>query len=418
GARVEKCPSVELSRALRDLDPAADKNNRDSCCEAALSKTERRTNCNHPRVRPQASIAIENASARTDDVLHLRLQHPPRRQLRLVHHLDHGFPAAHRKEEASEESGVGIEAARIVADAGIRGGNADLVVRAQRYEAFVNEAAVGVEIDEITVLRNAARADESRQALVVAAGDAVEHLVDDTVDAVIAGVIEWNAGRLRIRERKPGIVEALIAEARAGVVPGSDPVRARKAFGVLALVGQIARLRDEKGAAAKAGNGAGGKRRRLIGAVTSAGIAAEHGRLKCPLIRGLDADANAGSGQRIGRASGRKIGGEKRRPADRVVDEVRRRLALEKLAIRRHEAGANGEAVVEGVLLVPKRIEPSDRPGFEIRNRENIVEIRGTEKRPVGDEPVSVKFAALPSQKLLQVEVELRLKHSDRDGAR
>src|SRR5262249_59050375 len=121
-----------------------------------------------------------------------------------------GFAAAHREEEVSEESGVGIEPARIVADAGIGGGNADLVVGAQRYEACVNEAAVGVEIDEITVLRNAARADESRQALVVAAGDAVEHLIDDTVDAVIAGVIERNAGRLRVREREPGIVEALI----------------------------------------------------------------------------------------------------------------------------------------------------------------------------------------------------------------
>src|SRR5262249_13304918 len=218
-----------------------------------------------------------------------------------------GFAAAHREEEVSEESGVGIEPARIVADAGIGGGNADLVVRAQRYEAFVNEAAVGIEIDEIAVLRNAARADESRQALVVAAGDAVEHLVDDAVDAGISGVIERNSGRLRVREREAVVVETLIAETRARVVPGSDPVRAGKTFGVLALVGQIARLRDDEGAAAKARNGAGRKRRRLVGAVSSAGIAAEHGRLKCPLVDGLDAHANAGGGKRIGRSSGGKI---------------------------------------------------------------------------------------------------------------
>src|SRR6266404_2861871 len=267
-----------------------------------ILETQRRTDYDHPCVRPQASIAIENAGARTDDVLHLRLQRPPRRHLRLVHHLDHGFPAAHREEEVSEESGVGIEPARIVADAGVGGGNADLVVRAQGYEAFVNEAAVGIEIDEIAVLRNAAGAHESRQALVVAAGDAVEHLVDDAVDAGIAGVIERNAGRLRVREREAVIVETLVAEARAGVVPGSDPVRAGKASGVLALVGQIARLCDEEGAAAKARNGAGRKRRRLIGAVSSAGIAAEHGRLKGPLLGGLDAHANAGGGQRIVRS--------------------------------------------------------------------------------------------------------------------
>src|SRR5262249_55612066 len=258
---------------------------------------------------------------------------------------------------------------------------------------------------------------ESREALVVAAGDAIEHLIDDAVDAVIAGVTERNAGRLRVREREAGIVEALIAEARAGVVPGSDPISARKAFGVLALIGQIARLRDEKGAAAKAGNGAGRKRRRLIGAVASAGIAAEHGRLKCPLVDGRDPNANPRGGQRIGRSSGRKIGGEKGGPADGVVDEVRSRLALEKLAVRRHQAGANGQAVIEGVLLVPEGIEPSDRSSLEIRNGENIVEICRTEKRPVGDEAVGVKFATLPSHELLQIEIELRLKHPDRDGA-
>src|SRR5262245_5427680 len=254
------------------MPPAADGGSKDNTPDRG-SETQRRTDCNHPRVRPQASIAIEDASARTDDVLHLRLQHPPRSQLGLVDHFDHGFPAAHRKEKVSEKSGVGIEPARIVPHAGIGGSDADLVVRAQRYEAFVDEAAVGVEVDQIAVLRNAARADESREALVVAAGDAIEHLIDDAVDAVIAGVIERNAGRLRVREREAGIVEALIAEARAGVVPGSDPISARKAFGVLALIGQIARLRDEEGAAAKAGNGAGRKRRRLIGAVASAGIA-------------------------------------------------------------------------------------------------------------------------------------------------
>src|SRR5262249_23615873 len=128
--------------------------------------------------------------------------------------------------------------------------------------------------------------------------------------------------------------------------------------------------------------------------------------------------ANPGGGQRISRPSGRKIGGEKRWPADGVVDEVRSRLALEKLAVRRHQAGANGQAVIEGVLLVPEGIEPSDRSGFEIRNGEDIVEICLTEKRPMGDEAMGVKFATLPSRELVQVEVELRLKNPDRDGAR
>jgi hypothetical protein len=169
--------------------------------------------------------------------LHLRLQHPPGRQLRLVDHLDHGFSAPHWIEKVSEQPDIGIEPASVVADAGISGGDPDLVVGPAGDEAFVDEASVSIEIDQIAVVRHAAGAKERRQASVIAAGDAVEHLVDDAVDAGIAGVIERNAGRLRIREREAGIVEALIAEARAGVVPGSDPVRAGKAFGILALVG-------------------------------------------------------------------------------------------------------------------------------------------------------------------------------------
>src|SRR5262249_57116067 len=116
----------------------------------------------------------ENGTARTADVLPLRLQQPPGRRLCLVDHLDHGFPAPHREEKVSEKSGVGIEPARIVSDAGIGGGNADLVVRAQGYEAFVDEAAVGIEVDQIAIVRNAARADESRQAFVVAPPDAID----------------------------------------------------------------------------------------------------------------------------------------------------------------------------------------------------------------------------------------------------
>jgi hypothetical protein len=91
---------------------------------------------------------------------------------------------------------------------------------------------------------------------------------------------------------------------------------------------------------------------------------------------------------------------------------------LEKLAIRRHETGANGQAVIKGVLFVPKRIEPCHRSSFEIRHRQNIAEIRRTEKRPVGDEAMGVEFASLPAHKLFQIDVERRLKNPDSDSAR
>ena len=63
------------------------------------------------------------------------------------------------------------------------GGARNVVVRSTRYEAFVNQASVGIEIDQITIVWYAARANKRRQPLVVRAGNAIEHLIDNTVDA-------------------------------------------------------------------------------------------------------------------------------------------------------------------------------------------------------------------------------------------
>ena len=108
-------------------------------------------------------------------------------------------------------------------------------------------------------------------------------------------MIERNAGRHRVGERAAGIVEALIAEARTGVIPRADPVSARETHGILPFVGN-ARLRDGKGAATKAEDSAGGKRKVLIAAVAPTQIAAEHGGLKRRVIARLDPSADAGSG--------------------------------------------------------------------------------------------------------------------------
>src|SRR5208337_3167054 len=129
-------------------------------------ETERGAYRHHPRVWPQASVAVEDAATRTNNVLHVRLNHPPRRQLRLVHHLDHGFPASHRVEKVSESSDVGIKLPRALPDLGICRGNSDLVVGSTRYEAFVKQATVGIEIDQIAIVRHAARTNKCRQALV------------------------------------------------------------------------------------------------------------------------------------------------------------------------------------------------------------------------------------------------------------
>jgi hypothetical protein len=101
--------------------------------------------------------------------LQVGLQRPPWFRLRLIHHFDHRFVAAHRIEEVAEKSGIGVQSARAVANARVGEGNAELVVGAAR-QAFVEQAAIGIEADEIAVVRDAARANKSRKALIIGAG--------------------------------------------------------------------------------------------------------------------------------------------------------------------------------------------------------------------------------------------------------
>ena len=125
------------------------------------------------------------------------------------------------------------------------------------------------------------------------------------------------------------------------MIPGADAVSARQSLGILALIGQIAQFRDHEGAAAKADDRAGGERRRLVRAVATAGIAAEHRRLQGDFVNWFEANPHPWSGKRVSRPSGGKVGGKECRPADSIVDEIRRGLALEELAVRRHETRAD-----------------------------------------------------------------------------
>jgi hypothetical protein len=68
-------------------------------------------------------------------------------------------------------------------------------------------------------------------------------------------------------------------------------------------------------------------------------------------------------------------------------------------------------------MLVPERVEPRDRCRLEIRHCQDVAEIVGTERRTIGDQAVDMDSIPLPAQKLLQVEVDLRLEDTDHRSA-
>src|ERR1700761_1640874 len=84
---------------------------------------QRRAKTDDPRVRSEPAIGVENAATRPADVLEVGLQRPPWFRLRLIHHFDHRFVAAHRIKEVTEQSDIGVQSTRIVADARVGGGN-------------------------------------------------------------------------------------------------------------------------------------------------------------------------------------------------------------------------------------------------------------------------------------------------------
>ena len=92
--------------------------------------------------------SFSTPAAGTNDVLQVRLQRPPRRQLGLVGQLEDGLIAAHRIGGFGEESGVRVKPARIASDAGVGRSNPDLVVGSAWNEAFVDQAAIGIEINK------------------------------------------------------------------------------------------------------------------------------------------------------------------------------------------------------------------------------------------------------------------------------
>src|SRR5262245_40332026 len=121
---------------------------------------------------------------------------------------------------------------------------------------------------------------------------------------------------------------------RAGVIPWPNAVGAGKAGRVLVLMGQIARLSNDEGAAVETEDRSGGKRNWLIGAVPAARITTEHRGLERDILPWLHAHADAGCRQRICGSRGRQVGRQKGRPANAIVYEIGCSLALEELAVR------------------------------------------------------------------------------------
>src|SRR5580658_2654788 len=69
--------------------------------------------------RPARSVGIPRSRAGIEDVLEVRLQHPPGSHFILVRHLDEGLSAANWRGRSREQSRVPIQGRVIAADMGI-----------------------------------------------------------------------------------------------------------------------------------------------------------------------------------------------------------------------------------------------------------------------------------------------------------
>ena len=131
-----------------------------------------------------------------------------------------------------------------------------------------------------------------------------------------------------------------------------------------------------------------------------------------PSVVGVDGNAHAGRGQRIGRAAARQIGGGDRRPAPGAVQEEAAALADEELGVGRKLAKADRHLVVEQMLLEPHLEQARGVGCLEIGDRHQAADIGGGDRVAVNLIAIGEEAEALPQAELLHVGIDVELEHA------
>ena len=181
------------------------------------------------------------------DELQVRLHDPARHDLGLIAEFEIRLVVTDRPQLPREHDRLTVKSADAVRKPGVDHARAEPVLRSVGNESSEYDAAVDIGIDLIAIRRAERRAGEHRNsALRVAARQPVELLIDDTVDAVIASVLERLARAGRICEQQAVVVELLVVE-QPDMPPRTNLKRGGKAGIVLAYVALELRLANEEG---------------------------------------------------------------------------------------------------------------------------------------------------------------------------
>ena len=164
----------------------------------------------HPR---HVAYWIRRAAARVPDILDVRLQSEATPNFVLVDRGQKRLRRPDRPGRSVQGLEIAIESLRLRRHVRVGDGQAKLVVRPRLLKTDQLQAAVGVEVDEIAVRRRIRCAGEDADAAVVVALDPEELLLEDPVDAVVAGEAGWNTGAQRTSERNAVDVEAFVIKA-------------------------------------------------------------------------------------------------------------------------------------------------------------------------------------------------------------
>src|SRR5450631_1077321 len=122
-----------------------------------------------------------------DEILKIRLQGPAAADLVLVHRGQQRLEAPLWPARSHQSLKVGIEIAGARRNAGIAGSDAKFVLRPGVAQADEFDPAIGIEIDQVSIRRARRDPGEDADAAIVVMADSVDLLLENRIDAEIAG---------------------------------------------------------------------------------------------------------------------------------------------------------------------------------------------------------------------------------------
>src|SRR5450631_2349481 len=368
-------------------------------------------------------VRIGDAAGWAEHILKVRRQQPAWLDMGLVYQFQHLLTASHRARHAGKEPGVAIEGLVGVGNPHVGHPHPDPVERAAGHETDEADAAVEIEVDQVSIGRAIGDPAENRHARqrvrnapLGYRGRPIKCLLEGREYSEVAAKLCRDAVSSGVGDRQGLRSKTLIVELSEMLPASRRKVAGERAAGNFDIV-IPANLSDHPWRVVDA------KRQTVIVAKLRVAFArprrtAVENRAKGgDLLRQRGLDANAKCRDRRCRAPSRKVGGFDGWPAKRPVDEQIVGLAVEELDVGCLLADPYIESIIVETLLEIRVIEPRVGQRFGLADRREIMDVVARQSAAVNLVGIGEKPAPGPADQSIEIGIDREIKAAEMNEA-